>query len=331
MDKYLKDILQSPINFAQTREDPNVEINALQSLDTDNLRICLISSGGDTLASIMASEIAINRIDVVDFSMDQIYLAQLKIALIQYYALDDVNVFLCKGSKNSFNILNELSSVKLITKKCYSYWLNHNQMLSKGVNQQGRFEILFQLLNKEPIEKCFDHQFLTLIFGENATKYSMKHSFSQHFKNILQTYQQLYANPSDNYFYYQISNNEYPIFCDRPIYLTKNINEIPVLEWHQSDMLSFLKPLDNDIYHLIHLSNITDWLDPKLLVDLFNEAGRVVRIGGKIIVRRLNSDTELLLFFNDYYQKHGQYHFDFENVFDKSHFYIETIVLTKKN
>lgn len=343
--KEISSINTTPILFAQTREDPFVEINTIKELlfKQKPLNICLIASAGDTLCSLIIheSKAEFAKIDAVDTNSNQIHLAKLKLALIQGFS-GKINSKILAGKKkilppkNSFyvDLLDDLFNNKLIDRKTYEYWLENIALLEAGINQTGRFEKLFEICQMHHTEKYFSHDFLTSVFGENATKYSMTKTFSDHFSEVFNKYKELYANPADNYFYYQVKYGSYPINGDMPLYLTTN--DIATVTYpicfYQNNMLDHLTKQNDGSYDLVHLSNITDWLAPDKFCDLLDQVGRTLVTGGKATLRRLNSSTNLVDFIETVYNRSGKYKFTItKNVLDRSYFYSEVIVLTKNS
>jgi len=338
----------SPIAFAQVREDPIVEINAIRELqmEFDELEISLICSGGDTICSIIKyfrqndshSDTPINIIHAVDLNPAQHHLTALKLALIQKYPPTDVIEILSNGIDKPTDIIGELMD-RLSTEN-YTFWFNHQVLLRTGVNQLGRFELLFKetFSNKSIIDfdLNFSHDNLRKIFGDSAVNYSHSKPFSEHFREVYQTYLELYPDPSSNYFYHQFVNNSYGSKpdSDLPVYLQGDLVENNILSnkivYQTKSMLNFLSDRIDSSLHLVHLSNITDWLPSSEFDLLLNEAGRVLKLRGKVILRRLNSDILLEDYIKNVYPIKGKYSFQMEtNIIDKSHFYREVIVLTK--
>lgn len=341
-------VTATPIMFAQTREDPMVEINAVKSLASQHpLSICLIASSGDTVCSVVAhqSSAQIAKIDVVDSNFDQLCLAKLKIALLETF-IKDINIkFLCSQSKKvqpslseEFlrDILQVLVDRERIDTNVYDYWMGHFDILCQGVNRMGRFELLFKaVMLDEDFEKHFSHDNLTKIFGVNATKHSMNKPFAEHFANILEIYRKTYADPKENYFYHQFVNDNYSslVDADMPLYLsTKGPIKVEFpIEFYQNNMMDHLKAKADLCYDLVQLSNITDWLSPEIFCELLNQVGRVLRPNGKCTLRRLNSDISLEKSINEFNKNNYKYQFIMETkVFDKSHFYAEVLVISKK-
>lgn len=332
---FAKEISKIPIFFSQTREDPYVEINAIKTLDfNEPLSICLIASGGDTVCS-MIMNCEDTKIDVIDANLDQIYLTKLKIALLKNFDGRFNLSFLTHGCINWREILDQLYLSHSLDSETYQYWIFNEDLIKKGVNQSGRFEQIFQSLKTNSMDLVFSYDNLTQIFGENATSYSMNRSFVDHFSDVFERYQRHYLDPKDNYFYYQILYNSYPADGDKPIYLTNNnpFCTNTKLKFNHNNMLDHLCNQPDNFYHLVHLSNITDWLYPniqnekKWIGTLLNECGRVLKTGGKITLRRLNSDMNL----EEYLRSDYDDKYQLKKVFDKSMFYSEVIELTKIN
>jgi SAM-dependent methyltransferase len=283
--------------------------------------------------------------------MDQIYLTKLKMALLQTFSGNDNKLILDNGlldealknptEKQNNNIvsnpthtvlLDYLHESNKIDTNTYRYWLLNKHFLEIGVNKCGRFELLFkEVMFAENFETCFSHENLTKVFGDNATKYSMNKSFPDHFRNILKVYRTSYPNPNMNYFYRQFTYGSYN--GDLPVYLQTK-SPVEILEkviFYKNNMLDHLRSSLTKTYDLIHLSNITDWLNPNTFCELLNEVGRTLRPNGKAILRRLNSDIEMKSYLEIFYAKNGHYKFDLENdILDKSHFYSEVLIITKK-
>jgi S-adenosylmethionine:diacylglycerol 3-amino-3-carboxypropyl transferase len=314
------------IFFSQTREDSQIET----SQSEPNAKILLIGSGGDTVCSLVASNLG-REIDVLDFNLDQLFLVRLKVALIKNFDGDFVRKFL-SGEQNSDTIFNVLGTLGVLDSNLKDYWSQSEnfEMITQGLNQIGRFEQLFKLAAIEgSFEKYFSNNNLIKVFGESAVKYSMNRTFVEHFKKVLQTYKQTYKSPQENYFYNQFVNNCYE--GDLPIYLTKTepIRSNAIINYHQMDLLTFFRT-KSTTYDLIQLSNITDWLDPKIFTELLDLVFRSLEPNGKVILRRLNSDTNLKNFLREY-ASFSENNFEIADMtlVEKSHFYQEVIVLQK--
>ena len=281
--------------FAQTREDPTVEINALEELDKSDLKILMVSSAGDTLCNLIVND-KLNKIaciDCIDLNEKQLELSKLKFKLIQEHVGSEV----------------------------------HDAL--QTINQSGKFETLFRMASKDGIDVAFQINNLIEMFGENAVKYSMNKSFVDHFTDVLSTYRTKYSHSSQNYFYNQFVNDCYD--GDMPIYLghTTPVKTSAKISFIQDNILNVITESKSDQYDMIQLSNITDWTNPELFVKLLDKCMIVLTLGGKLIMRRLNSDTILRTFIEEHNLRSTVWNFEIKGAEDKSHFYTEVLVLTK--
>jgi hypothetical protein len=215
--------------------------------------------------------------------------------------------------------------------------MKHIYLLDGGVNQNGRYELLFKKVADDSrsigldrsFEENFSFEHLKKIFGPNAVLSSIKKPFSLHFREIYDTYKKTYLDDDDNYFYHQFVHNCYGL--THPPYLNRKLtNDTTIVSFHVSKMSDFLSSKPSNSVNFIQLSNITDWISPDDFVKLIDEAFRVLILGGKILMRRLNGDISFDTYLEDFYAVNGKYYFVSDPVLDeKSHFYSEIVVLTK--
>ena len=196
------------ILFSQVREDPTIELYVINNyLNNKDISGLFIGSGGCTILSVISDRI--KNIDVVDNNMCQLFLIQLKITIIKYLKNKNKILNFFEGDMNKTeydNILKDVSNN--LSKNCLEYWLNNKDFIYNGINQSGKFEIIFKELvnNNFDFEKVFSRDYLIGIFGESAVINSLNKEFSDHFKEIMNVYKNNYL-PEENYFYYQILNN----------------------------------------------------------------------------------------------------------------------------
>lgn len=319
------------INFSQVREDPEIETYIIHHLllKTD-LNLLIIGSGGCTLLGLLDERII--GVDVIDQNYQQIYLIQLKMALL--IILKDkkevLHFFQEAFSQAEFDIL--LNRIKnCLTEDCYQFFLKNFDAVSAGINQSGKYERLFKQLveknsdNNNSYDKVFSTDNLIKNFGDNAVQ-NTKKSFSEHFKNVIETYEKLYTF-EENYFYHQIMKNSYHI-DHLPKYFSNMDN---IEKFHKrvkfvvGDFLDFLKRSPSNKYHFVHTSNITDWMKGNQLKEIMEQISRVLKIGGFVVMRRLLADYSLADFMGNYFQI-----IDIPLV-DRTHFYSEVVVGKNSN
>lgn len=327
----LRETRESPLMFSQTWEDPMVEYNVIKNNDC---KICLIGAAGDTfctLAAINSARNFINSVDLIDVNPNQLYLCKLKCALLSHFNGTDIKSILMMGTMTdeiTMDLLQDLLNKKLIDSETYEFWKENKQLLSKGVSRCGRFERLFKIANILGY-KVFDEKTLINSFGESAVKYSTS-SFVDFFANIRSKYFNTYSNFSQNYFYQQYVYNCYSECGDQPLYfLTKSFNINYPVQYVNLSIVDHLKNVPNNHYHLVSFSNLFDWMYQKEFHSAIEEICRTLTKGGVATFRRLNSDSNLMESLKTF-AKYSDYNLSFEeDIFDKSHFYQEVIIMIK--
>lgn len=336
------------IMFSQVREDPMIEITAVNSIKSNTIRGVLIGSGGCTLLSLLTLNSPL-ELEIVDANPAQIYLIQLKLTVIVY--LGELNQILdfFQGDlsiEKYDQITKELfrgTEFNYLSPEAIRYWQQNMNFIYAGCNQQGIFEQLFVDLIKSNFDfkSNFNRQSLIDKFGSNGVTNSINREFYDHFSEVMKKYQKLYQ-PTQNYFYYQILSNRYHL-NDLPHYLTylsdflanfkkhtirfhtRNLSKYLIGTEHQGAETKQKRQLcdrDYNYYDFVQISNLTDWLDVKQRTELIDLTYKALKPNGMIIARRLNGDYIL----NDLLKEQ----FVLINHIDRSHFYSEVISGIKK-
>jgi S-adenosylmethionine:diacylglycerol 3-amino-3-carboxypropyl transferase len=313
-----------PILFSQVREDPTIEqkyVSKLNSTTPNALRDqpskCLIvCSGGCTLLSIIQDDV---DIDVIDMNIEQIYLTELKLALAKQFNKKPLLHYL------ENNVPDVVVGKLELSDDCREYWNDNKDSIKLGINNCGKFEVLFRELVKSDFsfEKIFDRDHLTSIFGESAVINSLNNEFYDHFKQVMDYYKSHYNN-SENYFYNQILHGRYDVM-DLPPYFN-NLDNIKTskskITMINQNMITYLKKCSDNEYDLIQTSNLSDWMDGGELLVFIKHVHRCLMENGVAIMRRLNSDIKLESVLGKYFKI-------IDRPVDRSHFYKEVLVLAK--
>lgn len=302
------------IQFSQVWQDPSVELKAVNLFNKDNIDFFIIGSGGCTLLSLL-NNINIKNLFVLDSNQEQIFLIQLKMML--YYNIENKNKYILfiEGKLNHDEV-NKIFYNLNLDEKCKNYWITHIDLIYKGINKIGNFELLLKnLVNNN--SNIIDNNYSNLISNLSKT------SFIEYFDIIIETYKIYYNNPTDNYFYNQIINFEYG--NDLPLYL-KNYNEKnnANIYYINHDLINFMNKTQKK-FDIIQISNITDWMSEYKIIELLRDIYRRLNTNGIIILRRLSSDINL----SDILNKINLYLIIDNNVIDKSFFYKEIIIARK--
>jgi S-adenosylmethionine:diacylglycerol 3-amino-3-carboxypropyl transferase len=346
-----------PIYFSQVREDSNIEkfiINKCLLKFGKNINIFMIASGGcnilnickfvadlDTIndpQKVLSNCIKrINKIYAIDKNRSQIELLKLKSYMVSslgtgFYVKDMLN--------NGFNFETYELFLKGLDKNSIEYWIEHKELLKRGVNRVGRYEQLFKDVCKnenDKIKNDFSNENLIKIFGENAVKQSTKNNFSEYFLNYINKIKNM--DYKKNYILASFLNNgeynnnrlvPYLSFDDREnkkeyecyIKMIEKIN----YEYSCLDIIESLEKIEDQSLNVIQTSNITDWMDDANMRLLFDLILKKLKYKGYVIMRRLNSDIVL----TDFVVKNYKNYFIIDNNYeDSTYLYSEVLILKK--
>lgn len=305
--------------FSQVRESPDIELSLHPKLESKNKRYLIIGSGGCTVLSLL-SQISVTDnviIDVIDFSLSQIYLIQLKLSLICYFKSNVDGILDFYEGVIPIDRIDNIFTQLELTSEGKNYWLWNNDLLYTGINQNGVFERLFKELVKSKFnyETVFDRDNLKNKFGEDSVVNSLNHEFYDHFKGVINKY----AGDETNYFYHQIMYNKYnikylPVYFDNLSNIIHNKNKINYIHDNIYDhvMNTSVK------YDMIHTSNVTDWMNIEKCNVFINNIYNRLQDNGIVVMRRLNGDYELSKLVSDKFNLLDIPH-------DKSEFYSEVV------
>lgn len=302
-----------PIMFSQVREDPRVDLDIVESLARPNVKVLMIASGGCTLG-VLARHPRICAIDAVDVNPAQIALCKLKLLLLNESPTVRAQVL---GHLPSPHREAQLSSLNIDPEAfgeaaaVYRY----------GPDYVGRYEWLFRsfsepfkqtalgqklpftasieqqqaLLQQDlcEVRALFDSIFsldsLIALFGPNAVQ-NRKTSYADHFYHrFLWTlsHQLIHTNP----FFYQFAYLTYPENA-QTVFLSLPPKAPCPVQFHTSPMLGYLVSQEAATYDYIHLSNILDWENQGTIDQIIHQSARILKKGGKLSIRQLNSNVE---------------------------------------
>ena len=94
-------MIKTNIAFSQVREDPEIDLFILNSVQKKEKNVLMIGSGGCSVLSILLSP-DLNRVDVIDSNINQIELIKLKIEALKQLSTMDYIYFV--ESDINFNI-----------------------------------------------------------------------------------------------------------------------------------------------------------------------------------------------------------------------------------
>jgi len=309
----------------------------------------MIASGGDTLA-LLSCQKTVSSIVAVDANAAQLSLCRLKLALLSEEPLKRRAIL---GHECAASELRRVELQRLGRSNSFdlSDFGPSKLCLAVGPDFCGRYERLFAalqwelstdktiqellvcddvdlrreiLLQSEVATKMrfiFDKYFalpsLVELFGAEATQNPMD-SFSHHFYKqtllYLQSSQSVKSPFLQQFLRGHFSGDEFYEWLKLP-----PVQERAPVHLEQGLMLDYMKGSEEQSFDFIHLSNILDWLSPRSASELLEHSFRLLRPGGKVFIRQLNSSLDV--------EKSAQY-FDWQReevavmlARDKSFFY----------
>ncbi|MGC4017123.1 MAG: DUF3419 family protein [Luteolibacter sp.] len=311
-----------PLAFAQVREDPRLDLELAAELPV-GAEVVMIASGGDT--AVCLAELPLGTIHLVDMNAAQLALTRLKWQLASGDGKEAVALL---GHK----FLEPDLRKERLQSLCGELGLQDavfgpiDFVAEYGPDHVGRYERTFAKLreslspwqedldrwlkSQEPevaaaavaedaafgvaIDEAFAQVMslanLVQLFGEGATR-NPRREFHRHFAwRTREVVRRLPA--ATNPFLWQIFAGRFPegVAYDGFMRAPMSLKAHPV--YHHARMDEALAGLPAGSVDLVHLSNILDWLSPEEAAATLGHAARVLRPGGKVIVRQLNSTLE---------------------------------------
>jgi S-adenosylmethionine-diacylglycerol 3-amino-3-carboxypropyl transferase len=303
-----------PLAFAQVREDPRLDLELARRVPAGG-SIVMIASGGETAACLGRLPL---RLLLVDMNPAQLALARVKWDLAGKVSAHDAAALLGHGLMPPRERRRQMKDLLERLGLHEEVFGPPDWIAERGVDHAGRYELCFaelrarlgpcreELMKMLNSQKCvidfdgavLDAAFaevmtlenLVCLFGKEATQ-NPRTSFSSHFAERTRMVISRIP-PIENPFLWQILAGGFPpgqrydwLEDDRPM--------VADAEWRQGKMDAVLDSISAESVDLVHLSNILDWLSPSEAETTLRSARRVLKQGGQVILRQLNSTLEI--------------------------------------
>jgi S-adenosylmethionine-diacylglycerol 3-amino-3-carboxypropyl transferase len=316
--------------FAQVREDPLLEIEALEP--RDDRTFVVVGSGGCTALSLLAR--GAGKVVAVDLNTTQNHLVQLKAAALHSVDRENLIAFLGAGEMNPAVRLANYGRLRWsLGGAATAYWDANQSMIARGVLNAGMSERFIRLVarvvrrvvhpesridrllacrsledqrelyhdewNNRRWRMLFTvllnqrmfHRAYDPLFFENVSN----PSFSAHFRKLLE--HALCEIPvATNYFLHHMLRGKYPVGIDGglPPYLEPApFTWTGDLELVDGGFAEFLATCEDDSVDGFALSNICEWLDDGQITELFSQVERVAKPGARLCFRNFVGHTEV--------------------------------------
>ena len=315
VENWLSEAARLPLAFAQVREDPRIDLACCAGLPPD-ATVVMIASGGDT--AVCVSRLPIGRLILVDMNAAQLALTRCKLALAKNGRRDESMQWLghlpLAPELRAGRIAATLESLGLPPDAMGPL----ERLAVYGPDYSGRYEAMFAALNRAlapswgilqrllesatpvsmPELSQVDAAFagvmslenLVALFGHGATR-NPRVPFAEHFAGRVRS---AFATsiPRWNPFLWQMLAGKFPprvawdwLDSDAPPHV-----EPEILNGLMKPALDALPARSVDF---VHLSNILDWLTPAEAGAVLESASRVLKRGGRVVVRQLNSSLDI--------------------------------------
>ena len=317
-----------PVAFAQVREDPRLDRTLVEKCAQEfgsKIAVLQIASGGCT-AAVLAGLPHVAHLRLVDPNPAQLALTRIKLLLLRQHSVIDRLALLghtaVPPEERARALRQIFSQVDLHPDCCGSL----QDIAVDGLDYSGRYELVFAALRQHlakhsaeisallQLHDCAEQQRrigagsrlgealdeacatsmslvnLVTLFGEGATRQAAK-PFHAHFAaRIRHACRTLPA--ATNPYLWQMLAGKYPPGHVADWITQPAPTQWPNITWSHSTVEVALAGASR-AYHVIHLSNILDWLSPHEAAHTLKLAGQALHPGGRIIIRQLNSSLTL--------------------------------------
>ncbi len=317
-----------PLAFAQVREDPRLDVELVAMLPTNPV-IVMVASGGETVVQVARCRPA--RLHLVDMNPAQLAITQLKLSLASKCSASESRALLghdfMEPSVRQSELERRLDQMGLKRNVFGAIEL----IAEWGPDFSGRYERTFAELQRElsPVRpeilailnstdqsvvsgglldpetesgqmldsafrKVLSLENLVCLFGKDATQ-NPRRAFAEHFAwrtRLSMSRPDRNKNP----FLWQLLLGQFPTHSAYDWLLQATAETSPPvaeLIQHCGRMVEFLRTLPAGCADLVHLSNILDWLSPEDATETLVCTYRVLKAGGHVILRQLNSTLNI--------------------------------------
>ena len=319
--------------FAQVREDPMLEIDALD-VHAGGTYI-VVGSGGCTALSLLAR--GAGRVIAVDMNATQNHVTELKAAAVAALDIVDSCAFLGGVHIDGKTRVRWYGTLRpSLSPQALRYWDDHVDQVADGVINAGVSERFIKLLARvvttvihprnrverflscttleeqvELYDKEWNNARWQMLFKAMLNRWTLKRtydpgffshvenaSFSSHFHDVFE--RTVTRNLiSENYFLHHMLKGVYPSSSALPPYLdpgsSNQISERGVdgLELVDGVFQDYLWQCDDSSVDGMVLSNICEWMSPGEVKLLFASVARVARPGARVCFRNFVGHTDV--------------------------------------
>lgn len=259
------------IIYSKTNEKVNIEKQILDKLNK-KVNVLSICSSGCMILDYISNKV--KNIDVIDINPEQLYLMELKVALLLNNTTDLLY------SNDSMKIIIEYLKIRdKLSNNCRDYWNKRLDILMNGVMNIGKFNIFLDTFKKTNIN--INNLFKNEVIYINGEKL-LNNPLNRSFITLLYEITNKISQPNISY-----DNNLMNI--------RKNYHKINYIT---DNIISYLLSTLDNTYDIINTSDVSDNLSESILKTLINESYRCLTLNGILILRRFIGVYELKHYIN---------------------------------
>ena len=316
--------------FAQVREDPLLEIEALELRGDGTYAV--VSSGGCTALSLLAR--GAGKVIAVDLNSTQNHLVALKAAAVQSIDRENLFAFLGSGAMHpAVRLVNYAGLRRLLDRDAAAYWDANREMVARGVLNAGVSERFIRLVARvvralvhpesridrllachslEEQRELYHHEWnnrrwrmlFTILLNRRAFDHAYhprffenvtNPSFAAHFRKLFE--HSICEIPvATNYFLHHMLRGKYPVGIEGglPPYLEAGAFVAQEnIELVDGGFAEFLRTCEDESIDGFALSNICEWLNDGQIIELFKQIERVAKPGARVCFRNFVGHTEV--------------------------------------
>jgi S-adenosylmethionine-diacylglycerol 3-amino-3-carboxypropyl transferase len=324
VSEYAVQAATQPVAFAVVREDSGQDVEIIKRyFPEEKVSMLMVASGGCTAAHLVCKS-RLQDLTLVDPNPAQLDVAKLKLTMLTLPVkkrleilgylpcTNDERKTIIRGylqaldiDKNSLGHIDDIASKGLdfigryeeVFKELRNQLSNHQQELEQLFAMQTTQEqvkhvahdaVLGAALDKA-LDDVMSQENLVHIFGPKATANRVQ-DFSRHFAERIRAYLAHHLASSSPWMAHMLlgrflnSESAFPWISSFPQHA------LPSITYFNGFMDDALKASEPESYHLIHLSNILDWLSPEEAKTTLALSYRALKPGGIVIIRQLNSN-----------------------------------------
>jgi len=329
--RWVEEAARLSLAFAMVREDSAIDLSLLKKIKAARPRMAMVASGGCT-AALLASAGEMEKITLVDPNPAQLALTELKMQLLQIERGRRLAI-LGHRAMPPEKRLEAIKNLLRRSDYPLQMLGPEAMLAQRGPDFCGRYECVFAALRANlspcrqqlqellslsdtikqtamtapltPLGMALDEAFesvmsednLIKLFGTAATA-NTEEPFARHFLRRLRLCLATLPAASNPYLQSLLLGQIPP--------QSTGTGQIPwLLQNHRSDagktelqyvngtMGQALARIKRNSLHLVHLSNILDWLTAQEAIETLAQAARVLEPGGLVVIRRLNSRLDI--------------------------------------